>query len=549
MLQTLYILNFVLIEELQLDFKDGFSAFIGETGAGKSILMDAISLVCGERGSSDIVRHGTSKAVIEASFDSNEAVNCILEEAGIDADDIITLTREISSEGKSICRVNHRVVNLSMLKEIGSRLITMHSQFDTVAMKINGSYLNMLDRYINRNDIMANYQNTYKEYLQVLNEKKEFLENTLSSDELELIGYNVDEITNADIGEHELDELEEKMKLLQSSEMIERIGNESIELIDGENGVTEKLYEAIHMMRNAKDISTFTELADKLDEHYYEIKDEVEELVSVISSVSEESENFEALQERAFEIRRLYRKYGGSYTSMMNRFDEYSKQLEQYGNSQEYEETLRKREEQLYNALIEQAAFIHDIRMENATRLESAILKELKDLQLKNADFKIRITTKEHPEKDGMDDVVFEVSMNKGEALRPLMKCASGGELSRFMLGLKVVFKDVDDVNTIIFDEIDSGISGSTAYAIGRKMRELAANCQVFSVTHLAQVAAACDNLYFINKTTKNDATYTDIQLLDEETRYEKLALIATGTVSNTTITTAKEMVMTARSE
>lgn len=548
MLQTLYISNFVLIDELQMDFNNGFSAFIGETGAGKSILMDAISLVCGERGSSDVVRHGANKAIIEASFDVNERVKAILDELGFDIEDMVTLTREISSEGKSVCRVNRRVVNLGVLKDIGNTLINQHSQFDTVSMKLNGSYISLLDKYMNRSDVLDDYENLYNEYLALLKEKDEFYKSSISEDELELIQFNVDEINNANIYETELDEIEEKMKLLQASEMIERVGNEAIELIDGDDGISDKLYNVSKVLRGAKGVDKFSSISEKLDEYYYEIKDLVNELNDVVSTVSSESENFELLQERAFLIRKLYRKYGGSYDSMMIRLNEYAKQIEQFGDIQGYEENLQKREKMLISSLENKANGIHNLRLEAAKKLEKALLVELADLNLKNASFKVEINKCEL-NKLGFDDVVFMVSMNKGELLRPLLKCASGGELSRFMLGLKVVFKDIDVVDTIIFDEIDSGISGATAYSVGQKMLMLSKSTQVFSVTHLAQVAASCDHLYFISKETNNDLTTSKIELMNDEKKYEKLALIATGTVSNTTITTAKEMVLTARGE
>ncbi|MBR3840553.1 MAG: DNA repair protein RecN [Erysipelotrichales bacterium] len=549
MLQTLYISNFVLIEQLQLDLQSGFSAFIGETGAGKSILMDAINLVCGERGSSDVVRLGSNKAIIEATFDMNEKVKELLEEAGIDADDFITLTREISSEGKSICRINHRVVNLGLLKDVGSHLVSVHSQFDTVSMKLNGSYIQLLDKFINQPELLETYRNTYKEYTDVVREKREFLENALSESELEILQYNADEILNAAIGENELDEIEEKMKLLQASEMIERVGNEVMELVDGNDSITDRIYSAIRLLRSVKDVNSFDELAEKLDTYYYEIKDVVEDLNTIVSSVSTESESYEELQERAFLIRKIFRKNGGSYESMMKNLDNINHQIEQYSNVQEYEAKLIQKETKLINELNKLAKELHDVREEGSLLLEKAILNELADLQLKNASFKIEVNENDVLSKDGIDEVIFNVSMNKGETLRPLLKCASGGELSRFMLGLKIVYKDIDDVDTIIFDEIDSGISGATAYTIGQKMLELSKNRQVFSVTHLAQVAASGDNVYFIDKQTIDNATYSNVTLLDENSKYEKLALIATGTISNTTISTAKEMVKTARGE
>ena len=549
MLQTLYISNFVLIDKLQLDLQSGFSAFIGETGAGKSILMDAINLVCGDRGSSDVVRRGTNKAIIEATFDMNDKVRDLLDNAGIDSEDFITLTREISSEGKSICRVNRRVVNLSLLKDIGSHLVNVHSQFDTVSMKLNGSYIQLLDKYINRPELLETYRNTYKEYTDVVRERREFLENALSESELDILQYNIDEIQTAAIYETELDEIEEKMKLLQASEMIERVGNEVMELADGNDSITDRIYSAIRLLRSVKDVDTFDKLADKLDTYYYEIKDVVEELNSIVSSVSSESESFEELQERAFLIRKIFRKNGGSYESMMRNLENMTHQIEQYSDVQEYEAKLIKKENELISKLNVLAKELHEVREAGSLLLEQAILNELSDLQLKNAVFKIEVNENKILSKDGIDDVIFNVSMNKGEPLRPLLKCASGGELSRFMLGLKIVYKDIDDVDTIIFDEIDSGISGATAYTIGQKMLELAQNRQVFSVTHLAQVAASGDNVYFIDKKTIDDATYSNVTLLNENSKYEKLALIATGTISNTTISTAKEMVKTARGE
>ena len=546
MLQSLYISNFVLIDQLQMDFKEGFSTFIGETGAGKSILMDAISLVCGERGTSDVVRHGETKAVIEATFDINEKIKLILDDAGIDYDDSITLTREIYAEGKNICRVNRRVCNVGLLKEIGSSCVMQHSQYDTSFMRMKENYLLLLDTYVNDNKAYESYKELYDTYQAILKEKKQFYNENLSEDEIEMIQYNVDEIDKAHIEENELEELEEKIQLLQASEQILQACNEAIENIEGENGFIGELYNTARILRQVKASDKLCEISEKLDSYYYEIKDAASEISNIIYSVQEDGENFNALQERAFLIRKLFRKHGGDYASMMEYYETCEQQLLKYSNKAMYEKELLEKEKSIYDELLKQADVLHDIRQKHAKILEKELLKQLIDLNLKNTSFQIEFT-KVDIGPYGYDDVVFKASMNKGESLRPLMKCASGGELSRFMLGLKVVYKNVEDASTIIFDEIDTGISGQTAYTIGSKMRELSANTQVFSVTHLAQVAAYGTNIYYISKEVKNNQTVSKIHELKGEEVYEKLALIATGSITPASIQAAKEVVETTK--
>lgn len=549
MLQSLYIKNFVLISELSLDFHNGFQAFIGETGAGKSILMDAISLVCGERASSDVVRRGTDKAIVEAVFSISDSNICKhLEVFGIEVEEgTLILTREVTSDGRSVSRVNHRTVNLSLLKEIGELLVDQHTQFDTVSMKIKGGYLDLLDRYCNHDDLIERYKCDLGEYKSAKKALESFENERLDEHELEMLEFAINELEEANIKENELEDIDDSLKRMSQSEHIKEKGSEALALLENNGGVLENLYSAAQAL-SAIHLDEVEKFEEELKEHYYVLEDLKDKISSFVESSFLDEEEYRTLQERGFLIRRLIRKYGGSYSSLKDELEEMKVRLEHASDHEEYERKLILECEKCKKVAFESATKLSESRKKMAKAMQKELVDQLKDLSLASATFEITFDSVELG-SDGIDDVSFLVSMNKGEPLRPLMKCASGGELSRFMLGLKVVLAKREKTPVMIFDEIDSGISGATAYSVGEKMLALSKYTQVFSVTHLAQVAAAADYVYFISKSEDKNGTHSKVTELDDTSKLEKLALISSGNVSDSSIQTAKEMITKARGE
>lgn len=549
MLQSLYIKNFVLISELSLDFHSGFQAFIGETGAGKSILMDAISLVCGERASSDVVRRGEKMATIEAVFEiQNEDITQYLSDIGIELEEqTLILTREVTNEGKSVSRVNRRIVNLSVLKELGELLVDQHTQFDTVSMKLKGGYLELLDRYCAHTELLNQYASDYNDYKKAKKVYENFENEKLDEHEIEMLEFAINEIEDANIADNELEDIDDALKRMSQSEHIKEKGNEALSLLDNEGGILEGLYSAAQSL-SAIHLEEAQKMEEKMKEHYYELEDLKEQLSNFVENSFLDEEEYRNLQERGFLIRRLFRKYGGSYTSLMQEYSEMKEKLSHANEHDEYERKLSSACEMARKKAIESAQLLHESRYKNAKKMEEDLLEQLKDLALVSASFQIEMEETELG-PSGIDQVSFMVAMNKGEGLKPLMKCASGGELSRFMLGLKVILAEKEKTPVMIFDEIDSGISGATAYSIGHKMLSLSKHTQVLSVTHLAQVAAAADYVYFISKKEDETGTHSNVAELNDEEKLQKLALIGSGNISETAIENAKEMITKARME
>ncbi|MBQ9987478.1 MAG: hypothetical protein IJP28_03770, partial [Erysipelotrichales bacterium] len=382
-------------------------------------------------------------------------------------------------------------------------------------------------------------------YLEAVKALENFNEEKMDEYEIELMEYAINEIEDADIGENELDEIDATLKRMSQSEHIKEKGNEALSLLEGDNGALESLYSAVQAISSIR-IEECEEIEEGLRNYYYELEELKSKLSQFVENSFLDEEEYRRLQERGFMIRKLFRKYGGSYHSLM---EEVESMREKLSHAVDYEAYLLKLENAKDDAMdraLKSASLLHKSRMNHTTELVNAMHHELQDLSLPSAQF-IVVTQETDLSPNGIDEVIFEVSMNKGEAFKPLMKVASGGELSRFMLGLKVVLAQREKTPVMIFDEIDSGISGATAYAVGHKMLALSKYTQVFSVTHLAQVAAACDHLYFISKREEEGVTFSSVQELDDTLKIEKLALIGSGNISETSISNAQEMIAKAR--
>ena len=541
MIRNLYIQNFVLIEKLALDFNEGFSAFTGETGAGKSILIDAISLLCGERASSSVVSAGCEKAIIEGTFDlsNDQTAVAVLQEAGFACDGDVTFTREITKSGKSVARIDHRIAPLSLLKEVLMNQVDIHGQRDNSYLLNTSNHLHLLDAYLKDEKQCEQVKQAYDVYHGLLQEKYRLEHETFNQDDLEFYRYQVNEIESADlqIGEDEiLEEKEKRFEMLKDS--YEKI-NEIFHLYH--EHVADQLYEINRLMGSLKD-EAMASVSDTVNDCYYALDDAFTTLASIKDEMDLSEEEINQMEERLFTINRLKRKYGNTIEDILRKKDELQQMIDSFENRQEYLQRIESRIIRAKKEYESCAKTLSEIRTSQSHRLDEEIESQLKDLLLVNARFKTVFQQENEPTAHGAENCEFHISMNKGETLKPLSKTASGGELSRLMLGLKVIFTHLMGIETVIFDEIDTGVSGPVATAIGHKMKSLSLTCQVFAVTHLAQVAACGDTNYFVSKADDGTNTRSTVTMLDEEGVIRQLALIASGVISESSLNAAKEL-------
>ena len=547
MIKHLYIKNFVLIDEVSLDFASGFSAFTGETGAGKSILIDAISLLKAERASASFVMKGKDKALIEGTFDlrSDPKAKQILADAGFDCEDEVTFTREISSSGKSTARIDHRIVTLSLMREVLADQIDIHGQRDNAYLLNTASHIHLLDEYLQDSVQLEEVRRLYDVWNNLVREKNKALEETYNENDLEYFQYQIKEIDDAGLKEGEDEELEAKEKqynaLRDSYEKLNRIFSLY------ENSVSDNLYEMNRLIGSLKADSEIEGIQNTFNDAYYSLTDAMESLNNLRESMDISEEDINAMEERLFEIQKLKRKYGHTIADILKTRDDLERKVEAFTNRQAYLDAIDARIRKAEAEYRKAAEKLSAVRRNGAGKLDEDIIRHLRVLMLDNARFKTDIREGK-PNRDGIDSVVFLISMNKGEDLKPLSAVASGGELSRLMLGLKVIFTHLQGISTVIFDEIDTGVSGAVATAIGQEMKRLSETCQVFAVTHLAPVAACADRQYLVAKKTDGTSARTSIHEMNEEERIDQLALIASGSVTEASRQAARELYQRNRS-
>lgn len=543
LLQSIYVKNFILLDEVQLDFNDQMSAFIGETGAGKSLLMDAISVLKGERVQTSMIQQGKQQAIVEGVFtyEKDSITHQKLSEIDmIDEEGQLIITRQWNIKGKSSARINHRSVSLSMLKEICEHLLDIHSQHDVISLLNPKNHLHLLDSYLNHDSLLKQVSETYKKYKQSLNELEDLENNGYSEDDLDYLTEQFNEIDGANLQPNELELLEDRLKAMQSFEKNQHNLQIAIQSLDDEDGALSKLYEALHALANIKDTMA-TSYYDDLNDHYYNIEELMNQLKDTLKNLEFDEAEFNQIQDRITFIRRLMRKYGNDEEALFYKKQQLEQAIDSIIHRSALTSKLHKQCEEAKKAFLNEANLLHKQRMQGAKKLEKLVMKQLHDLSLEHAHFQIRFDEIEGNQK-GIDQVSFYISMNKGEALKPIQNCASGGELSRFMLGMKAVFAHHQGIETIIFDEIDTGVSGAIAFRIGQKMQEIAQKIQVFAVTHLAPVAACANDLYYVEKTLDDHHTSTTIRLCDEEETIHQLAMIGSGTTSPAALNAAKEL-------
>ncbi len=542
MIKNIFIKNFILIEQLTLDFQDGFSAFTGETGAGKSILIDAISLLKADRASASYVMKGKDKAIIEGTFDLSNDTHAlqILKENGFEDDEeYYTFSREISASGKSVARLNRRIIPLSLMREIVNTQLDIHGQRDNAYLLQSSNHLLLLDRYLHLEDAVQLVKEKYKVYTELVKEKQEAMEDSYNENDLEYFKYQIQEIENANLKPEEEEELEEKEKnylslknSMDKFQAIEDLYTSSVE---------SDIYSLLKLVESLKDVDRIDSLQSQYTDAYYSMVDAVSSLIQMKDNFSFSEEEINEMEERLYTIQKLKRKYNTDIQGILEYKDELELKVQCFDNRQEYLQQMDDKIKKAENAYLKTAQSISDKRKAGAPALDKAIAEQLSELHLNNAKFLTYIENGEYT-SSGIDKVEFKVAMNKGQEYSPLAFSASGGELSRLMLGLKVIFTHLQKIETIIFDEIDTGVSGKVAFSIGKKMKELSDECQVFAVTHLAPVASWADHQYLVSKESDESSTHTTIHELDEYQRIEQLAFISSGEITEASTSAAKEL-------
>jgi DNA repair protein RecN (Recombination protein N) len=541
MIRHLYIKNFVLIDEVSLDFEEGFSAFTGETGAGKSILIDAISLLCAGRANTSYVMKGKDRAIVEGTFafSSDSHALAVLHDAGFDCEEEVTLTRELTAAGKSTARIDHRIVTLGLLKDVLANEIDIHGQRDNQYLLNPRSHQHLLDEYLNDGEALKNVQNLYDVYHNLVKEKEDALADTFNENDLEYFQYEIREIEDADLKPGEDEELEAKEKQYNAVKDSYDKFNTILTLYN--ERTSDDLYEILKTMNSLKSADEIDAIRDAYSDAYYNLTDAMESLTKLQENMDLSEEDINAMEERLYTIQKLKRKYGRTIEDILAKKEELQKKVDIFADRQTYLDEMDRRISKSLQAYTEAAEKLTAIRQKGAEKLDQEIVSHLKELMLPNARFKVSLTPSE-PSRNGSDNVEFLISMNKGQDLKPLQKTASGGELSRLMLGLKVIFTRLQGISTVIFDEIDTGVSGAVANAIGLEMKRLGRTSQVFSVTHLAPVAACAERQYLVAKKTEGETTHTMIHELNEDERIDQLALTASGQISDASRQAAREL-------
>ena len=528
MIEQLSVKDYVLFESCIIDFTNGMSVIMGETGAGKSLLIDAIGYLSGDRIKSNVIRNGKDKAILSMVLTSNEKVNSILEENGFEVDDQVIISRTILNNNKSTVRINQQITTLSFVRKIVNLLVDVHSQMDTYRLTDTKLQMELLDSYAKVEDLKLSVKESFSKYSNILNELETLKNEEFSDSELEFLTAQLDEIENANIQEDELESLNEQIH--EASNWFKNKEDLSMCLyeMDKENGALDSLYTLYKQASKSSILNAYEETFKNL---YYSLQSVDEELKHIRDTHSNDALDLDSLQNRQYLIKKLYRKYGGSYMSLMESKKNIMDKIDRIIHRQDAFDKLEKEKEESFAAYMKLANELSTKRKDIFSLLESKVMEHCKDLMLENARFKISCTEKK-PSSNGIDEIEFLVSMNPGQDFSNLSVSASGGELSRLMLALKVVFQASNGIETIIFDEIDTGVSGKVALAMGAKMKALSNKYQVLCITHLASVAVMANTHYLVSKKSTFNETITRVQKLDHDQTIQELAIMTSGEAS-----------------
>lgn len=553
MLLQLNIKNFALIEELTINFEKGFNVLTGETGAGKSILIDAINYVLGGKFNKGLIRTGENRTFVEAIFDiENGVVVNMLKYMDISCEDLLIISRETFKSGKSVVKANGKSLLISDIRKISNILINIHGQHDNQELLNSSKHIYYLDKFGEEllNDSLNNYKNNYEELLQIDNKIKEFgIEDGEKEKLMDFLKYQIEEIESLKLKSGEDKKLEEQYSILNNAEKINNALSESYNILynssDNYTSIHDLLNKVIREIRSVENhMEKVKGIADSLEECYFNIEQNITDIRNIQNTVIYDKNELELINSRIFQIDSLKRKYGSTIDDILLYKDKIQNQFDEMNNSSKIIEKLKIKRNNIIKKLRNQAKIIHNIRLDVSSILEKRIKEELDYVGLEKSVLKINVDFKDDFYMNGCDKVKFLISTNPGEPLQPLDKVVSGGELSRIMLSLKTAFVDKDEIPSVIFDEIDTGISGRVAQRVAEKMYLISRGHQVFCVTHLPQIASMSDNHFLVSKDVKNGKTYTNIvPITNEEKESEIARMIGGSEITELTLKNAKEMV------
>ncbi len=545
MLSLLHIENIAVIECADISFDQGFNVLTGETGAGKSIVIDAISAILGERAYRDMIRTGTNKASVRAIFTDVPELSWFAEN-GVEYDPETVIQREVHLDGKNVCRVNGSLVSVSILRKLGMQLINIHGQHDSATLFDEDNHLSFLDAFGDNENLRAQYSEKYEAVAKL---RREIDKMTMDEGEklrrMETLRYQIAEIEKAELEPGEDEALEERRKILQNAEKLSNGMDTAVECLYGgdSDGAAGLLAQAEYALaRLAKFSDHFSAMHERVSDLMYQVQDVAEEVRDARDDLSYCAEELDQIESRLDVIHKLRRKYGVTCEDILAYLDKAKKELDDIEFADDHLERLKKKLKKAEKEAWDAAKALRKNRQETAESMSARILTELAQLDMPRVQFACQFTETDLT-ANGADSVAFYMSANAGEALKPMSKVASGGELARIMLAMKNVLAEKDQVNTLIFDEVDTGVSGRAAKKVAEKLRSVAAHKQVLCVTHLPQLAALANTHLLIAKSERDGRTYTTVTPLDIEGRKKELARIIGGTnITETTLKSAEEM-------
>lgn len=536
MISTLHIKNIGIIEDLSIDFNEGLNVLTGETGAGKTLIIGALGVIAGGRFSKEMIRNGEKYSFIEASIFCPENPNSI--------DGNIIVSREVYTNGRNSCKVNGRLVTVNELKELMANVIDIHGQQDNQNLLNSNKHIAYLDDFIGNEilELKEEYSKLYKRYNEINAElSKNYGDDKEKERKLDLLNYQLEEIKNAKLKVGEDIKLTEEHNLMKNSEKLQ----ENLEEIDENlnNQAIESISDSIRCLEKISNCGeVYEEKLSELKNIYYEIQELARDISGMKEDIFFDEDQRDNVEKRLDEIFSLKRKYGNSIEEILEYKEKLEQEINEIENLDEINDKLKQEKEKVKKQMLELCSKMNSLRCEYAKIISNKINIELKDLEMSNATLRVAVEKIKDFNANGLDKVEFMICTNKGEEEKELCKIASGGEMSRVMLAIKTVLAEVDKVSTLVFDEIDTGISGKAAKAVGEKLKTISNNHQVMVVTHSASIAAKGKYNYYISKKTTNEKTYTEIKRLSEEEVVEEIARISSGDITEISIAHAKEL-------
>lgn len=535
MLLEISIKNFAIIEEISLTFENGMTVLTGETGAGKSIIIDAMNLMLGARASLDVIRHGANKAEIEGLFSvgENAALTQILEENGIEVTEELIIRREILQNGRSISRINGQMVNLTTLRAVGQYLVDIHGQHDQEELMKPNMHIRMLDEFGDSQfaSVKKHYQDLFEHYRRlrkrVLTKQKNEQEHKAR---IEMLEFQIAEIEAAALKSGEDQALNQKRdKLLNHKHIADTLTNAYVMLDDEEFSSLSNIRSAMNDLMTLEEFDAdYKDMSSNVSEAYYILEEVTKQLGDVIDELDFDAGSLQQIEARLEVIYSITRKYGGSVDDVLDYYENITKEYNLLTGNDESSDDMEKDLKRLEKELIVAAENLSQERHQLAKNLEAEIKQELADLYMEKADFQVQFS-KGKFNRDGNEAIEFYISTNPGEGFKPLVKVASGGEISRLMLAIKSAFSRKEDKTSIVFDEVDTGVSGRVAQAIAQKIYKIGSHGQVLAISHLPQVIAIADYQFFIEKRSDENTTVSTVRLLSEEERVEEIAKMLAG--------------------